>query len=109
MKYIYGGITCSALVLCHYMYASVTTMNIIYITKKYTQKNIFGTKYMIIDDNKRHYCVNKSIWYPDITNKWHIIKEGPAIIQYYGTLNYVLGIYPNIIYINNDKWVSYCI
>ena len=65
---------------------------------KYTKSGF--TKFMIIDKNDDHYCVNNSMWYLkfDSIEDYNKINVGSIIyIKYYGYRIPILNMFPNIV------------
>jgi len=82
-----------------YAYGTSTTEEI-KIEKKYKIVNHGSTKFMIHDDNGRHYCVNNSLWYWkwDSVEDWSKMNKGDRIkVKYYGIRSPLLGLFPNIV------------
>lgn len=81
-----------------YTYMTSKTENI-KIKEKYLYTCNGFTRFMIIDENNRHFCVNNSFWYW----KWNSIEDYFFIkenefysIRYYGFRIPLCGIFPNI-------------
>lgn len=90
------GLILTPNVLYTYGTSDTKTIN---IKEKY-QFDINGyTKFMIIDTNDKHYCVNNTFWYWkwDSIEDWKKIQKYESIkINYYGYRIPVLGMFPNI-------------
>jgi hypothetical protein len=74
------------------------------IKKKYQFTTNGYTKFMLIDTNDTHYCVNNTFWYWkwDATEDWNKIEKNNSIkINYYGYRIPFLGIFPNIYKFSN--------
>jgi hypothetical protein len=85
---------------CIYTFGTTTQKDIL-IHKKYTFETNGFTKFMIIDENNNHYCMNNSFWYLkwNSLEDWHKIEENIRIkIKYYGYRIPIFGIFPNIFY-----------
>ncbi len=84
----------------HFIYTFGTTkQKDILITKKYTFEINGFTKFMIIDENNCHFCVNNSFWYWkwNSLEDWHKLEENKNVkIKYYGYRLPVFGMFPNI-------------
>lgn len=72
---------------------------IITVKNKYLYTNNGYTKFMLIDSENNHYCVNNTLWFW----KWNSIEDWntieinkPIKINYYGYRIPVFGIFPNI-------------
>ena len=70
------------------------------IKEKYKFNRHGFTKFMIVDKNDKHYCVNNSTWYLkfDSIEDYNKIKIGSVqYIKYYGYRIPILNMFPNII------------
>jgi hypothetical protein len=82
-----------------YAYGTSTTEDIT-IVKKYKMVNHGSTKFMIYDENGRHYCINNSLWYWkwDSIEDWSKMNKGDVVkVKYYGIRSPLLGLFPNIV------------
>ena len=82
-----------------YAYGTSTTEDIT-IANKYKMVNHGSTKFMIHDENGRHYCVNNSLWYWkwDSIEDWSKMNKGDGVkVKYYGIRSPLLGLFPNIV------------
>ena len=86
----------------HIIYVYGTSYNKdIFVIKKYKFYVNGITKFMIIDDENKHYCVNNSLWYWkwNSLEDWHKIQENRRIkIKLYGYRIPMFGMFPNIFY-----------
>lgn len=86
-----------------YTYGTNNT-KIINLKKKYQFTTNGYTKFMLVDTNDTHYCVNNTFWYWkwDATEDWNKIEKNNSIkINYYGYRIPFLGIFPNIYKFSN--------
>ena len=66
------------------------------------------TKFMIVDKNDKHYCVNNSTWYLkfDSIEDYNKIKIGSVqYIKYYGYRISIFNMFPNIVKSKETKGV----
>jgi hypothetical protein len=94
-------IICIGLCISHYIYSTKTVdTKYINIDKKYKYTKNGFTKFMIVDDNGKHYHVGNSLWFW----KWNSIEEWneletnkEIIIKYYGFRYPLFGFFPKIV------------
>ena len=101
------------LILCaftHGIYAlGTSTPEKSKIIKKYKMVKNGFTDFMVIDEQGNHYNVNNSFWYWkwNSIEDWSNIKEGDELyFKYYGWRVPVLGLFPNIYFINRAKFLD---
>jgi hypothetical protein len=86
----------------HFLYAiSTKNKKVITVKSKYTMTNelTLATKFMIVDTNDVHYCVNTSFWFNSFghVEKWTNMEVGVSYtIYYYGVRGQMLNTFPNI-------------
>lgn len=84
----------------HLLYTLLTTKtDMITIHEKYCYTENGFTKFMVIDKNHHHYCVNNSLWYWkwDSIEDWNILQVGNKYhINYYGIRFPLISFFPNI-------------
>lgn len=81
-----------------YTYSTKET-KIITIKNKYMYTNNAFTKFMVIDSENNHFCVNNTIWFWkwDSIEDWNNIELNKQIkINYYGYRIPVFGMFPNV-------------
>lgn len=79
--------------------------NEIIIKHKYKWVREGFTKFMIIDQNDTHYCVNNSfwLWKWDSIEDWNKVQLNQKIkINYYGVRIPELGVFPNVYHMSNE-------
>ena len=79
------------------------------IKEKYKFNRNGFTKFMIVDKNDKHYCVNNSTWYLkfDSIEDYNKIKIGSVqYIKYYGYRIPILNMFPNIV--KSKETYKYC-
>ena len=78
----------------------------IMVLKKYKFDRNGFTEFMIIDQNGKHYNINNSLWYWkwNAIEEWNLIEKHKNIrIKFYGFRIPILGIFPNVFFINNTN------
>jgi hypothetical protein len=90
----------SFMIVPHIFYVlSTSSTKEIIVTDKYLFTCNGFTKFMIIDTNNKHYCVNNSLWYWkwDSIEDWSSInKNNKIFVKYYGYRIPFLAVFPNI-------------
>jgi hypothetical protein len=89
----------------HFGYSYFTQKNRnIMVSDKYTFDSNGFTNFMIVDTENNHYKVGNNLWFWkwDSIEDWSSIKKGTGLpISYYGFRVPFLGIFPNVVEINN--------
>ena len=89
----------------HFGYSYFTQKNRnIMVSDKYTFDSNGFTNFMIVDTENNHYQVGNNLWFWkwDSIEDWSSIKKGTRLpITYYGFRVPFLGIFPNVVEINN--------
>ena len=103
---IFIGSTISASAI--YTFGTTEEKNI-EIKEKYKFNRNGFTKFMIVDKNDKHYCVNNSTWYCkfDSIEDYNKIKIGSVqYIKYYGYRIPIFNMFPNIV--KSKETYKYC-
>ena len=89
----------------HFGYSYFTQKNRnIEVSEKYTFDSNGFTNFMIVDTENKHYKIGNNLWFWkwDSIEDWSSIKKGTRLpVLYYGFRVPFLGIFPNVIDINN--------
>ena len=91
----------------HMIYSYITKKeDKVVIRDKYIYTINGYSKLMIVDDKKKHFCVNNSLWYW----KWNSLEDFVQLkigkcykVSYYGYRIALLGIFPNIFFIFSEN------
>lgn len=83
------------------------------VTKKYKYVSNGYTNFMIVDDNGRHFNINNSFWYWkwDAIEDWTNVqpyneKDNKIVVSYYGYRIPFLGLFPNVVAMPSNLYVT---